>query len=51
MDIRIKLLEAKITAIVEWLDDNHPEVWQEGIWHSINEAENKVFEENKNENI
>jgi hypothetical protein len=36
---RIKQLEAKITAMVEWLEKNQPDVFARGLWDAINDAE------------
>ena len=33
------LLEAKLTAIVHWLEKNQPDVFSRGLWDAIIEAE------------
>ena len=44
-----RVLSAKLTAIVEWLDKNQPDVWQRGLWEAIQDAEKEVWEDNCDE--
>ncbi len=34
------LLEARLKAVVEWLETNQPDVFKRGLWDAVNETSN-----------
>jgi hypothetical protein len=40
-DRRVERLERRMVAVVKWLEENQPDVFQRGLWDAINTANAK----------